>query len=210
VGRARLHPAQQRSVERGDADADGAARAGVQLTEHVDVAPDHRVLGYDGGGGAASGKCLQHAAGDAVATFDGLVGVHDGADVDGFAPPPRTAQLVAQHRGGVDLHEDMALEVGAAIHLEGDVRGTGVAVFTWVLITVTRHWPRSCWSTSTAPDSAGIAGDERKVRLPHAPSLDPCPAIPQHALALRSGVSSPHEHLLRTAHRGQSLPTHLR
>jgi len=128
--RPRLQAAQQRRVERGDADAHGAARTGMELAQHVDSALDQGVLRTERGRGARSGERLEQTAGDAVAALDGLLGVHDGADVDGLAPPAGPAQLVAQHGGSVDLHEEVPLKVGAAVHREGDVRGAGVAIRT--------------------------------------------------------------------------------
>src|SRR5436190_416423 len=73
------------------------------------------------------------AAAAASAASDASLSVTPGSSGAASTPagmPAATRRRIACRRlsGGVDLDEDVALELGAAIHVEGDVRRAGVAI----------------------------------------------------------------------------------
>ena len=103
----------RRAVERRHRDCD----LGESLRRHpgqdVDVAHHQRRLGDDADGMGGSVQHLEDGAGDAALALDRLVGVGDGAERDVFRHVARIGEFLLQQLGGVDLGEDLGLEIEA-------------------------------------------------------------------------------------------------
>src|SRR5690606_31832794 len=111
-----------------DAEGDGHAGTAGQALQHVQVPQDHGVLGHDGTRRIKVRERFENPAGEAVPALGGLVRVDGGADGHRFAVPALAGELPAQHLHGVDLDEDLLLEVLAWPKLQVLVVAPRVAV----------------------------------------------------------------------------------
>ncbi len=110
----------------GDADADRDGLGG--LGEQGEVAGEDGALGEDGERGARVGEGLDDAGHEAVAALGALVRVGVGAHGDVLALPAGGAELPGEDLDGVDLHDDLAVEVVARVQVEVGVAVAGEAV----------------------------------------------------------------------------------
>ena len=76
----------------------------------------------------AAASARENAGHQPVAALGPLVRVGVRAERHVLTAPGRPGELPAQHLGHVDLHDDLAVEVGAGVELEPGVRSTGEAV----------------------------------------------------------------------------------
>ncbi len=135
---ARLEDPGELRVERGDRDVDRHQAARRHRRHQVEVALDARRLGDQRERMRALGHHLDHRAGDAEPALDRLVGVGGRADVDRRRLVGAAGERFAQALRGVDLGDDLRLEVEPGREVEVAVRRPGEAVDAAVLAAAVR------------------------------------------------------------------------
>ena len=118
AGRPRLGPAPHPFIERSDRERRRDRRDGGRLLQQVDVAQDQRSLRQDRERVPVADQLREDAPHQPVAALHPLVRVGAGPHRDVRAGPPARRELAAEHLGGVDLHDDLRLEVPPGVHLE--------------------------------------------------------------------------------------------
>ncbi len=99
-----------------------------QRGQQVDIAFDQRILGDQRERVPGFGHHLDQLAGDPQPAFDRLVGIGIDPQRDRLRYVARFGQLAAQHLGGIDLGEELGLEVQPRRQVQIGVRGPREAI----------------------------------------------------------------------------------
>ncbi len=163
----RLDPPRERGVERRQAHRHVRARNGGEPLQHVHVAQDERRARRDRRGRLRAHELLEHAARDAIARFERLVGIGRRADEDQLVRPGRPGELATNDLGRVDLRRERRAPIRDAVALEERVRGARVAEDAVVRAAAIRvERPAEAHAADPVDHRLGLDLD-----APHAPDL---------------------------------------
>ena len=132
-GGARLHPACESRVERGDRQVNSGHPFRRHRRDQVDVAQDERRFGHDREGVLVQRQQFDDAAGDPPFALDRLVRIGVRSERDRIAAITRPREFGAQQLGRVGLGEDARFEVDARREVEIGVRWSRKAIDAAVL-----------------------------------------------------------------------------